>query len=514
MRLGEARIFLSLLLTVPLGAFAAPFVWPLSGSSTPDPMHTSFGPRINRDSWDFHDGLDLPARKGTPVKAIADGDIFLLGPGGVLDFSSNFVLLRTWDAKGDTLYAAYVHLDWIAADLAQGKRVPQGHVLGGVGSRAATYDHLHFEIRRNSPLEIASEHPLKTLPYTDSPNFGAAGGLRYGYENGDLVLRAVFSAPDRREGDLAGVEVDIRRGATVLEARRVDFSDKATINEGLGDEFQWKNDISVEGYQYSNMTYAGYGDLQYGVLLRRLPAGADELAIRVIDVAGNVSASGIALKGLGPRRSFAHGFEEALEPKDPWVQTITVGGGRGVLQVARRVSAQLAVTGQGFGVFEDQSSDEKAPQAAALALSPDLRGRHRLSLQGQFQAASLSLGPGASVLPMAAWSRKGLAAAAAIRNVGGAHHAGVMVQRPDQSLAGAVGRRLVPLGRWLHWRLELSRLETRQSIAVLLIDGEESARFHWDSLARPIESFRFGIARSAPGVKARLLGDDFEVGDD
>jgi hypothetical protein len=477
-------------------------------------MHTSFGPRINRNSWDFHDGLDLPARKGTPVKAIADGDIYLLGPGGVLDFSSNFVLLRTWDANGDTLYAAYVHLDRIAPGLSQGQRVPQGHILGTVGSRAATYDHLHFEIRRNSPLEIASEHPLKTLPYTDSHNFGAAGGLRYGYEDGDLVLRALFSAPDRREGDLAGVEVDIRRGPAVLATRRVDFSDKATINEGLGDTFQWKNDISVEGYQYSNMTYAGYADLHYGVLLRRLPAGAEHLAIRVIDVAGNVAASEIALKGLGPRRSFVHGFEEGLAPQGPWAELISAGGGRGALRVTRQEGAQAAASGQGLGVFEDLSSDEKAPQAAALASSPDLPDRHRLSLQGKFRADSLSLRPGASILPMAAWTQDGLGAAAAIRNVGGSYHAGVMVQRPDQSLAGAIGRRLVPLGRWLHWRLELTRLGTRQSIAVLQIDNEESARFHWDSRARPLESFRFGIARSAPGVQARLLGDDLELGDD
>jgi hypothetical protein len=36
------------------------FIWPLSNSPTLDEMNTSFGPRIDADRWDFHDGIDLP----------------------------------------------------------------------------------------------------------------------------------------------------------------------------------------------------------------------------------------------------------------------------------------------------------------------------------------------------------------------------------------------------------------------------------------------------------------------
>jgi len=38
------------------------YIWPLSKSMTPDEVNTSFAPRINRNEWDFHDGIDLPAR--------------------------------------------------------------------------------------------------------------------------------------------------------------------------------------------------------------------------------------------------------------------------------------------------------------------------------------------------------------------------------------------------------------------------------------------------------------------
>ncbi len=48
------------------------FLWPL-GKSTPDETNTSYGPRIDADRWDFHNGIDLPARLGTPIHAMADG---------------------------------------------------------------------------------------------------------------------------------------------------------------------------------------------------------------------------------------------------------------------------------------------------------------------------------------------------------------------------------------------------------------------------------------------------------
>jgi murein DD-endopeptidase MepM/ murein hydrolase activator NlpD len=46
------------------------YIWPLSGSTTPNEMNTSFGPRIDQDRWDFHDRIDLPAAKGTPIHAM------------------------------------------------------------------------------------------------------------------------------------------------------------------------------------------------------------------------------------------------------------------------------------------------------------------------------------------------------------------------------------------------------------------------------------------------------------
>jgi hypothetical protein len=271
----------------------------------------------------------------------------------------------------------------------------------------------------------------------------------------------------------------------------------------------------VEGYQYSNMSYAGYPDLHYGVLLRKLPSGTGHLAIRVIDVAGNISSSEIALMNLDPSKSYFNGFEEDPGPASPWSDDSTAAGGAGTAAIQRHRQPQLAATGSWLGAFDALGGGQGGPQTAALVLKHPLPGRHRLTLKGKFQASKISLGGlGNSILPLAAYSRDGLSAAAAIRQINGIYHAGVMVQRPGQSLAGAVGKAVAPLKGWMRWRLELSRLHTRQSIAVLFVDGSEAARFHFNSLARPVETFRFGIARSSPKAAARLLADDLELGDD
>ena len=133
-----------------------PFIWPLNGLSTPDEMNTSFGPRIDADRWDFHDGIDLPAAVGTPVHAMAEGTVLSAGPadrtGTGQGFGSTHVLIqgRRSDGRQDDLFLVYLHLDSIAEAIRPGATVRQGDLIGTVGQEDATYPHLHFEFRKGS----------------------------------------------------------------------------------------------------------------------------------------------------------------------------------------------------------------------------------------------------------------------------------------------------------------------------------------------------------------------------
>jgi len=64
------------------------YIWPLSKRSIPNEMNTSFGPRFNTNRWDFHDGIDLPAKKGTKIYAVRDGTVLFAGP-QILDLGSH-----------------------------------------------------------------------------------------------------------------------------------------------------------------------------------------------------------------------------------------------------------------------------------------------------------------------------------------------------------------------------------------------------------------------------------------
>ena len=176
------------------------FVWPLGGLAVADEMNTAFGPRINRNRWDFHDGIDLPAKKGTAIHAMSAGLVHQAGPAGN-GFRSRHVVVKVNDATAGTLYLVHVHLDSIAAGIQVGAPVQQGQVIGTVGDDGAAYPHLHLEFRRGSPAETATVHPLGYLPYQDTSNFTEPAADRANDLTGRRAVRLRFRSVNRLEGD-------------------------------------------------------------------------------------------------------------------------------------------------------------------------------------------------------------------------------------------------------------------------------------------------------------------------
>ena len=133
-------------------------------------MNTSFGPRIDADRWDFHDGIDLPAPVGTPVHAMADGVVHRAGPAdktGRSGFRLNACPVSKSSIRRtdkDDLFLVYLHLDSIAEGVIPGAQVKQGDVIGAVGQEDATYPHLHFEFRKGGPEQVAAFTRCTTCP--------------------------------------------------------------------------------------------------------------------------------------------------------------------------------------------------------------------------------------------------------------------------------------------------------------------------------------------------------------
>jgi len=245
-------------------------------------MNTSYGPRIDADRWDFHDGIDLPAPLGTPVHAMADGRVHRAGPAdetpadeteSARGFGSTHVLLKVVDPTDgkDDLFLVYLHLDSIAEGVIPGERENQGDVIGTVGQEDAEYPYLHFEFRKGRPQQVHSVHPLHYLDYPNTANFRQLRLDRCNFyrDNGDKrAVRLCFAVRDRREGDLQGVDLTLTGDGVAAQDLHVDFDDRQTIVSNKGDEQAFKNGIAVEGYQKSNLKGEGLRDLHYGVIVK------------------------------------------------------------------------------------------------------------------------------------------------------------------------------------------------------------------------------------------------------
>ncbi|SDF55568.1 Peptidase family M23 [Massilia sp. PDC64] len=98
-------------------------------------VHPVFG------TWKKHEGVDMAAPLGTPIKASGDGVVDFVG---TQNGYGNFVVLKHWSNYS----TAYGHLSRFASGLRRGQKVAQGDVIGYVGATGwATGPHLHYEFR-------------------------------------------------------------------------------------------------------------------------------------------------------------------------------------------------------------------------------------------------------------------------------------------------------------------------------------------------------------------------------
>jgi murein DD-endopeptidase MepM/ murein hydrolase activator NlpD len=126
----------------PSGADPA-FIWPVSGA-----INSGFGPR----GANFHDGIDIAAPEGTPIRAVEGGEVVYSDQ---LRGYGNMVILR----HADGFVSVYAHNENNL--VRQGQRVSRGEIIARVGSTGrVSGPHLHFEIRRHNK----AQDPLYYMP--------------------------------------------------------------------------------------------------------------------------------------------------------------------------------------------------------------------------------------------------------------------------------------------------------------------------------------------------------------
>jgi murein DD-endopeptidase MepM/ murein hydrolase activator NlpD len=110
------------------------FIWPVQGTITRG---------FKQGNKHRHDGIDIAAPKGTPIRAAADGKVIYSdwGPGGY----GRIVILR----HNADIVTVYAHNDRNLVRV--GQLVRQGEQIATIGKsgRASGY-HLHFETRRKT----------------------------------------------------------------------------------------------------------------------------------------------------------------------------------------------------------------------------------------------------------------------------------------------------------------------------------------------------------------------------
>lgn len=121
----------------------AGLIWPVRG-----PVTSEYGPRWGR----MHEGIDISAPTGTPIRAAKAGEVIFVGQQGgygnmtIIDHGGGFI-------------TAYPHQSRFGTR--EGASVAQGEVIGYVGcSGSCTGPHLHFETRVNG----SAQDPRRYLP--------------------------------------------------------------------------------------------------------------------------------------------------------------------------------------------------------------------------------------------------------------------------------------------------------------------------------------------------------------
>ena len=148
-------------------ARSAPYMeWPTVGRETQPYGCTGFRMEPRRgDCAHFHAGIDIANKRGTPIRAVADGTVNYVGREPWYHGTD-----RAWVvilSHGNGIKSVYVHLQpRDIAGISKGRHVDKGQLIGLMGSSGrSTGPHLHFGVWLNGK----GIDPTKFMPTVTAP---------------------------------------------------------------------------------------------------------------------------------------------------------------------------------------------------------------------------------------------------------------------------------------------------------------------------------------------------------
>jgi len=176
--------------------------------------------------YDFHRGVDISRDVGTPVYAVADGEVSIAGYHS--SYKDTTVQIKHLEDDGTFIISHYTHLSEVVDELEIGDLVEQGDLIAFSGQGTSSYPHLHFEMRYSesgSSYQRNSMHPLGFLPYPDhaAPEIDLKDIKE---TSPDLTEISVSITVPASEADLIKVALEITGadGETIIQ-NHVDFNE-------------------------------------------------------------------------------------------------------------------------------------------------------------------------------------------------------------------------------------------------------------------------------------------------
>ncbi len=225
------------------------------GGYSDEPVSSPFGPRplvSENYRYDFHRGIDIPTAVGTPVFAIADGEVRIAGNHS--GYSDPLVQLRhlrpgaTGCAEVGCYHSNYMHLSSWA--VVAGATVAKGQLLGYSGASASGFEHLHFEIRDAPSFDPFSSwsrdavNPLGVLPYSSGDGVTLQIDGVTGLDSDRPQVEVTVTSP---RADMVRVEL------TLYDSRGKQISQPGNTADGRGyNVYPSWFDMDVWNFQYSH----------------------------------------------------------------------------------------------------------------------------------------------------------------------------------------------------------------------------------------------------------------------